>query len=137
MKRKAAMGEGEGLAGPARRPARPGIQERRGLRRSLAARPQPVKLTASMRLPRLEPGGDAAAGGLEVLQCGLARGRAEEFTGPGQRAGQIGEPGRVTAAGHDAVPGAVPNPAQAEVPGWAEYASSAMVTGPSACALAW
>ena len=79
---------------------------------------------------RLEPGRDAAAGGVEVLQGGVPGGRAQELIHLGQRVRQVGEPGRVAAAGHGAVPGAAPNPAQAEVPGWAEYASSATVTAP-------
>ncbi len=81
----------------------------------------------------MEPGRKAAASPVEVLQGGVAGGRAQEFIHLGQRVRQIGEPGRVIAAGHDAVPGAVvPNPAQAEVPGWTEYASSATATGPAA-----
>lgn len=46
--------------------------------------------------------------------------------------GELGRAAAVT-AGHDGIPGVVvPNPAYAAVPGWAEYASSATVTGPSA-----
>ena len=85
-----------------------------------------------------EPGRDAAAGLVPGRQ-GCVPGRsAEEFVHVGQREGQVGEPGLVTAAGHDCVPGTVaPNPAHAAVPGWAECASSGTVTGPPTGTAAW
>src|SRR5262250_2123902 len=83
-----------------------------------------------------EPGHDAAAGPVEALQRGMPGSRAQELIYFCERAGQIRQPGRVTPAGHGAVP-AWPNPAQAEVPGWAEYASSATVTGPPARPAPW
>ena len=76
-------------------------------------------------------------GAVVAIQGGVPGGRAQELIHLGQGFCQAGEPGLVIAAGHGAVSGAVPNPAQAEVPGWAEYASSGTVTGPLACAAAW
>src|SRR5260370_19927047 len=109
-----------------------------GLRRGLAAQPQRGEADRVDEVARVEPGREAAASLVEVLEGGDPGGRAEELINLGERVRQIGEPGRLLAAGHDAASGAVvPNPAQAEVPGWTEYASSATVTGPAAALPAW
>jgi hypothetical protein len=63
--------------------------------------------------------------------------RTQELVHLGQHVRQVGQLRLADPAGHDAVSGVLPNPAQAEVPGWAEYASSAMVTGPPAGPAAW
>ena len=67
---------------------------------------------------------------VERFQQGPGPGGAEELIDVGER---LDQPGGLAAV-HCACPGAaaVPNPAQAEVPGWAEYASSATAAGPAA-----
>src|SRR5712691_1144378 len=140
MKRKAAgNSDGDGFPGrPVRRAGREGMSAAPCLRRGPAAQPQRGEADLVDEGAGIEPGGHAAAGPEEPGQGGDPGGRAQELIHLGQRTRQISQPGRVIAAGHDAVPGAVaPNPAQAEVPGWAEYASSATVTGPAAALPAW
>src|SRR6266851_1344711 len=83
------------------------------------------------------PGERAAAPvPVEVRQHGPGPGTAQELIDIGEQADQPGEavlacPCVVIGAVHCACPGAAPNPAQAEVPGWTEYASSATAAGPA------
>src|SRR5208283_1846016 len=137
MKRKAAM-RGEDPAGPAGRAGREGISGAPCLRCGPAAQHQRGEADLIDEGACTEPGGYAAAVPEEPGQGGDPGGRAQELINLSQHVRQAGQPGRVVAAGHGAVPAAVaPNPAQAEVPGWAEYASSATVTGPAAALPAW
>src|SRR5216683_2344929 len=131
--------DGRGRIPAAREPGRrdEGVSGARCLLRGLAAQPQRGEAGRVDEVAGIEPGGTAAATGVEVLQGSVPGRGPQELTDLGQRVRQAGEPCRVLAAGHDAGPGVVPNPAQAEVPGWTEYASSAATAGPSGCPVAW
>ena len=114
--------------------------------------PAPGEADAVDQQAGLVAGPDAAAGGRELLQSGGPAGGPQELIHVGQHAGQVSELLRLVIAGHDpvltvragddagrqavrlfrvagpvvsAVPVAELNPAQAEVPGCAEYVSSA------------
>src|SRR6516225_2926748 len=108
MKRKAA---GVREAWPAR-PGRPG----RGsgtlcVLRDLAAQPQLGEADRVDQVARLDAGPEAgagAAGGVVLVEGGMALRRAQELVYFGQRVRQAGQPGDVAAAGHDAAPGVVP-----------------------------
>src|ERR1700756_3451881 len=135
MKRKAVM---RGKAWPAG--MRAGQARDSGalrLRRGLAAQPQRGETDPVDEIARVEPGSGAAASGVVLLQGGVPGRGTQELVHLGQHVRQVGQLRLADPAGHGAVSGVVPNPAQAEVPGWAEYTSSAMVTGPAAFPAAW